>query len=108
MELLEMNIRSGLLNIQLSFAIGHYYVYGYEYHPDGTPIESAYLDLDADGVIKAANFNSIGEAKFTTDLAGRTCNISKALDVLGRTGSWDAFISEVIPIVRDYLKRTHS
>lgn len=108
MDILEANIRSGLLNIELSFAIGRYYVYGYGYHPDGTPIESAYLDLDADGAIKAANFYSIGEAKFTTDLAGRTCNISKALDTLGRTGSWDSFVSEAVSIVCDYLKLSNS
>lgn len=108
MDILEANIRSGLLNMELSFAIGRYYVYGYGYRLDGTPIESAYLDVDADGVIKTVNFYSIGEAKFTTDLAGKTCDISKALDTLGRTGSWESFVSEVIPIVREYLKRSHS
>lgn len=95
-----MNLAEILSEAKSLFGDGSYYVYGYK--GGGTPIVSAYIAFDKDGNAVEANFYSNGEAICTTDLYG-SCNISPALDVLGKTGSWDAFMDKVKEIAVQYL-----
>lgn len=96
----SMNLAEVLGKASSLFGDGSYYVYGYG--GSGTPIVSAYIAFDKEGNAVEANFYSDGEAIFTTDLYG-SCNISPALDVLGKTGSWDDFLDKVKEIADQYL-----